>query len=153
MICKMNKHKITWIELFDTCAALALKVVNHEGGFNDIVAIARGGLLPAHFLAYKFDIRRIHSVGISYYNGEEKMKHPIIYQPLAADFSFSKVLLIDEIVDSGDTFHFVKNELINRGCGDIITASLYYKPCSKFKPDYFGKEVDAKEWITFPYDE
>ena len=150
----MSIQQVSWDQIFETCQAYSLILEDQK--FTDIVAIARGGLLPAQLLGYSLRIKRIHSFGINFYEedcAEGKMKLPFIYQQITAPLQDSKVLVVDEIVESGETFKYVLKHLKeNNLCKDITTFSVFYKPCSTYKPDHVGMEVDAKTWLGMPWD-
>jgi hypoxanthine phosphoribosyltransferase len=62
------------------------------------------------------------------------------------------ILIVDDIADSGETLKYAVSKLKGNGCESIQTASVFYKPCSKFKPDYFAKEVEETTWIVQPWE-
>lgn len=96
-----------------------------------VLGIRRGGLPIAVHLSHKLDL-------------------PLIVDEREA-VKFCSVLLVDDIVDSGDTMSFMVNRLkqIIPG-GLIVTASLYFKPCSKYVPNFFTRTTE--DWIVFPWE-
>jgi len=151
----MKNKNINWDTYIKDCTLLIDKIKEKVSvlDFPDaIVAIARGGLIPAQIVSYALNILRIYTIGISTYDNTEQQKDTIMYQPLDGSVQNINVLVIDDIADSGKTFAFVENELKKRGCKDVHTASIYYKPCSKFKPEYYVREISADVWVKFPYD-
>lgn len=149
-----TREFITWDEVFNIVDAQVPKFALRY--YTDIIAIARGGLMPAQLLAHKLKIRRVHSLGISFYEKdfpEGKRKVPQTYQLLTSNLPDSKILLVDEIADSGATFaHALKYLKIVNPEAVIETFAMYYKPCSIYKPDYYGAEVDSEKWLQFPYE-
>ena len=112
-----------------------------------IVAIARGGLTLAHHLAEIFDIREVFAINaISYDKTQKKEKIDIFNIPNL--HGYKNILIVDDISDSGDTFIEVLN-LLKKKYPDLNfkTLSIFYKPTSKFKPDFYFKKTD--EWIRF----
>jgi hypothetical protein len=116
------------------------------------VAIARGGLIPAQIIAHDLEIEYVHSIGIKLYDKDKPKVKPIVYSPLDVDFTGKQVLLVDEIADSGRTFEKVISILKEHGANNIITATCYHKPHSKFKPDVIGKKVKSNVWYEMPYE-
>jgi len=112
-----------------------------------IVAIARGGLTLAHHLAEIFDIREVFSINaISYDKTQKKEKIDIFNIPNL--YTYKDILIVDDISDSGDTFIEVLKILKEKYPNpNFKTLSIFYKPSSKFKPDFYFKETE--EWIRF----
>ncbi len=114
---------------------------------DSIVAIARGGLTLAHHLAEIFDLREVFSINaISYDKTQKKEKLNIFNIPNLQNFK--NILVVDDISDSGDTFIEVL-KILQQKYPDINfkTLSIFYKPASKFKPDFYFHETE--EWIKF----
>jgi len=112
-----------------------------------IVAIARGGLTLSHHLAEIFDIREVFAINaISYDKTQKKEKIDIFNIPNL--HGFKNILIVDDISDSGDTFIEVL-KLLKSKYPDLSfkTLSIFYKPTSKFKPNFYFHET--KEWIRF----
>lgn len=149
------KLVLHWENYFDLCDILVKNLKNHN--FTDIIGIARGGLLPAQYLGYKLKVKRVHSFGISSYSGDNKRlsdSDVVIYQNTSAEFNKdSKILIVDDIADSGRTLQSCKY-IQDLSCAGVVnTATLLYKPESSMVcPDFFAQVVDAKVWVIFPYD-
>ena len=112
-----------------------------------IVAIARGGLTLAHHLAEIFDIREVFAINaISYNKTQKKEKIDIFNIPNL--HGYKNILIVDDISDSGDTFIEVL-KILKEKYNDLSfkTLSIFYKPSSKFKPDFYFQETT--EWIRF----
>ena len=112
-----------------------------------IVAIARGGLTLAHHLAEIFDIREVFVINaISYNKTQKKEKIDIFNIPNL--HGFKNILIVDDISDSGDTFIEVL-KLLKTKYPDLNfkTLSIFYKPTSKFKPNFYFHKTN--EWIKF----
>lgn len=118
-----------------------------DQNFDAIVAIARGGLTLGHFLAQGLENRNIFSISSILYDDTKKREIQII-NDIPDLSSFKKVLLVDDIVDSGETIKEVKTTLENKFSQlTIKTASLFYKTSAIISPDYKIKE--ANTWIEF----
>ena len=115
-----------------------------------IVAIARGGLTLAHHLAEIFDMRKVFSINvISYEKNKKQDKIKIFNIPNLKDFK--NVLIVDDISDSGDTFIEVLKILKQKYPAiNFQTLSIFYKPTSKFKPNFYFHETN--ECIKFFWD-
>jgi len=112
-----------------------------------ILAIARGGLTFAHHLAEKLDMREVFSINAVSYEKDKKLDNIHIFN-IPDLQNYENILVVDDISDSGDTFIEVLNLLKQKYPDKIYkTISIFYKPSSKFKPDYFFHETN--EWINF----
>jgi len=112
-----------------------------------IVAIARGGWTLGHAYATATDNRRLMSINAILYEGEQKGRACEVFN-LPDLSSAQKVLLLDDIVDSGETMREVLSRLKDTYPHITIkTASLYYKKSALIQPDF--SLYEAKEWIDF----
>ena len=107
--------------------------------FEAILAISRGGLTFAHFLAERLNIRKVYSIGVISYDKDKKLETLNIYS--MPEIKEKNILIVDDISDSGETFLEVLKYFKGK------TISIFYKPTSKYKPDFFIKKTN--EWITF----
>lgn len=114
---------------------------------DSIVAIARGGLTLAHTAAEGLDIRDVQSIRTELYDDTVKRKEISIFGKCHFENS-KKVLVVDDISDSGDTFQAVMNHLRDEFKGvEFVSAALFYNKTSSFEPDFWINEAD--EWIGF----
>jgi|688.fasta_scaffold268763_3 hypoxanthine phosphoribosyltransferase len=119
---------------------------------NIIVSIGKGGSIPGVILAEMFECNNLN-LGLKSYKGETRGEiHE--YQGIKCFDSLrdANILVVDDIADSGETLKYAVSKLKENGCESIQTASVFYKPCSRFKPDYFAEEVDEKVWIVQPWE-
>lgn len=119
---------------------------------NLIVSIGKGGSIPGVVLAEMFECNNIN-LGLKSYKGRYRGNiHE--YQSIGCfnGFKDANILIVDDLADSGETFLYAVKKFKGNGCENIRTASVFYKPCSKFKPDYFAEEVDSKIWIVLPWE-
>lgn len=114
--------------------------------FDTIVAISRGGLSVAHLLACAFEIKDLEFISASSYDKKRKT-HSLKIKSTTLEIENKKVLLVDDISDSGATFLDSLEILNSYKPLDIFTFSLFFKESSAYKPDYFSNICD--EWIEF----
>jgi len=113
-----------------------------------ILAITKGGLVPAYYLANLLDIKVVKTICLSSY--VEKKRSSLIEHRVEGFEEEIKNpkdwLVVDDIVDSGKTMAFIKNKYKN-----IDTASLFVR-ANVSKPKYFANSLDSKIWIRFPWE-
>lgn len=125
-----------------------------------VIALARGGLVPATIIANKLGVRHVHSLGLSSYEmsieGEERPGEFNLYQALPTNAPRMNpddvVLIVDDISDKGTTFKYAKEYIKQIVGGTVVTMSLTIKPETQFKPDYYDEVVDQEQWLVFPWE-
>ncbi len=112
-----------------------------------LLAVARGGLTLSHLMAQALDIRNLFTLNSIHYEGEQKLDTFNIFN--IPDLSNAKkVLIIDDIVDSGETMQQILIILNNKYPNiEFKIATLFYKSTALIKPDFSVRE--ANEWIDF----
>ena len=131
-------------EFVSDCRRLT-EIIDWE--FDTIVGISRGGLTPAHLLGEYYDIREVYAINTIGYDDTEKLENTKVFN--IPDISSAKnVLIVDDIVDSGDTLELVLSTLSQSypHCS-FRSASLFYKESATIEPDWYSQE--ATKWIDF----
>lgn len=117
-----------------------------------IVCVARGGLIPAGAIAYALDMKPVLVMNVEFYTQVgETLPDPRLLDPLP-DFNAlkgAKVLIVDDVVDSGRTLQYVQELCEHNGVADQRLAVIYEKPVSALKADYVWRHTDL--WISFPW--
>jgi len=153
MVDKANKWElISWEMFYDMARQLAFLIQQDNYKPDIIIAIARGGYTPARILSDYLGVMDMTSFKVRHYTALHKQPVARIEHPLAADVNGQKILLVDDVSDSGDTFD-VAIEHINdcANPAEIRSAVLHHKIVSKYKPNYFTREVKEWHWITYPW--
>jgi hypoxanthine phosphoribosyltransferase len=116
-----------------------------------IVGVMRGGWIPARILSDLLEIPDLATVRVEFYLGvAETLKEPALTQDVSAEVSGKKALVVDDVADTGKSLQLVKEHLLRRGAAEVRIATLYYKPFSAAKPDYYEKET--RRWVVFPWE-
>ncbi|APW66105.1 MULTISPECIES: phosphoribosyltransferase [Arcobacteraceae] len=112
-----------------------------------LLAVARGGLTLAHLMAQAMDMRNLYSLNSVHYEGDLKLDTFNIFN--IPDVSHAKrVLIIDDIVDSGETMEQILKILKEKFPNvEFKLATLFYKKTAVLQPDYTVRE--ATQWIDF----
>ena len=143
-------YPIAWEELHRNARALAWRLLDH-GPWKGIIAITRGGLVPAAIIARELDIRLIDTICISSYGqleaGVEASKQGQLKLLKGFDGDGEGFLLIDDLVDTGKTAKAVR-EMVPKA----TFATVYAKPAGKDTVDMYVTEVSQDTWIRFPWD-
>lgn len=141
----------TWNQIYRMLLNLAEKI--RKNGFKPdvIVGVSRGGWPPARVLSDLLDNPNIANVKAEFYLGVAETKgEPTLTQPVSTTVTGKKVLVVDEVADTGKSLKLVKIHLIEQGATEVKIATVYYKPWSVIKPDYYEKETS--KWIVFPWE-
>jgi len=119
--------------------------------FDAILGIARGGLSMAQMLSEYYDLREVYAINTIGYDGTKK-KEFVEVSNIPDLRSAKQVLIVDDIVDSGDTLVAVL-KVLNAEYPNItfLTASLFYKKTASIMPTWYVKEPQG--WITFFWSE
>jgi len=141
----------TWNQIYDMLLSLADRM--RRDGFRPdvIVGVSRGGWPPARVLSDLLDSPNLANVRAEFYLGVAETKaEPTITQPLSVDVKGKRVLVVDEVADTGKSLKLVKEHVSQKAPVQAKTATVYYKPWSIVKPDYYEKETSL--WIVFPWE-
>jgi len=142
-------HKLSWQKFYKDCLFLGKKIKESKERIDRIIAISRGGLIPARILS-DFLKLPISNIVISSYSNLKQLKEPEIIEVANLDLKEQTILIVDEVSDTGKTFIRALKYFKNHPIKKIITASPYIKPKTKFVPNFYLNVIDA--WIVFPYD-
>ncbi|WP_216378689.1 phosphoribosyltransferase [Arcanobacterium phocae] len=146
-----GKEVLLWDQFGDAMRELAQNIA--DSGFRPevIIAIARGGLLPAGALTYALGTKLSDAMNIEFYTDiEQTLPDPVLLEPLLDTESIKgkKLLVVDDVADSGRTLKMAIDMLTEFGA-DVRSAVIYDKPRSVIEPDYSWKATD--KWIVFPW--
>jgi hypoxanthine phosphoribosyltransferase len=117
-----------------------------------VVAIGRGGLVPARVLCDYLRIKDLTTIKVEHWGiaatPDEKAR---IRFPLCADIAKRRVLLVDDITDTGDTLEVSSAYLREFGPEEIRTAVLIHKTAATFEPTYYVTKHRVWRWVIFPW--
>ncbi len=116
-----------------------------------VIGILRGGVIPARIIADKLGVEDMGVMEVKLYKAVGiRGERPYLRQPLTLDIAGKKVLVVDDISDTGLTLQLAV-EAVNLYLPlEVKTATLYIKPWTDFVPDYYGESTES--WIVFPWE-
>lgn len=144
---RYNKnYQVTWEQVQLDCRALAWKLLDVRKDWSRIIAVARGGLVPAAIIARELDIHHVDTICISSYTIREQGGMSVLKRPdlVGADETW---LVIDDLVDTGKTAKIVR-DMFNVS----HFATVFAKPEGRSMVDSFITEVSQDTWVLFPWD-
>jgi hypoxanthine phosphoribosyltransferase len=116
-----------------------------------ILSIARGGLFVAGGLGYALDVKNLHVMNVEFYTGVgTTLDMPVMLPPVpnAVDLSSKRVLVADDVADTGRTLRLV-HDFCAEHVAEVRSAVIYEKPQSLVKCEYVWRHTDR--WINFPW--
>lgn len=146
-----EREVLTWNDFGTASRELAADVLRSGFEAEVVVAIARGGLLLAGGIAYALGLKSCGAVNAEFYTGVgTRLDTPILLPPFldAESIDGKKVLLVDDVSDSGRTLAMVVTLLEGMGA-EVRTVVLYTKPGTVHEPAYTWRRT--AQWITFPW--
>ena len=139
-----RNYPISWEQLHRDAKALSWRLHDLNRTWKGIVAVTRGGLVPAAIIARELDIHLIDTICITSYDWQNQDKSTILK---SMDGDGDGLLIIDDLVDTGGTAKIVRQMLPN-----AYFATVYAKPAGKPLVDVHVTEVSQDTWILFPWD-
>ena len=152
----MERYKpcelISWARFQNLSRLLANKIRQSKFEPEIIVAIGRGGYMPARLLSDYFGNMDLTSFKIEHYRGSQKHATAVVQYPLIANVQDRRVLLVDDVSDSGDTFQVAIEHVSQCGTpAELKTAVLHHKTTSNYLPDYYAQKIIKWRWIIYPW--
>ncbi|NYH52688.1 MULTISPECIES: phosphoribosyltransferase [Nocardiopsis] len=139
-------------ELFGTAIRDLARTIADDGFEPDmILSIARGGLFVAGGLGYALDVKNLHVMNVEFYTGVgTTLDMPVMLPPVPnlVDLSSKKVLVADDVADTGKTLKLV-HDFCAEHVAEVRSAVIYEKPRSLVRCEYVWKHTDR--WINFPW--
>jgi hypoxanthine phosphoribosyltransferase len=141
----------SWDKTYEMLIDLALRV--RRSGFKPdlIIGVSRGGWAPGRILSDLLENTHTVNIKIEFYVGIGKTaRKPVVTQSLSEDISGKRVLVVDDVADTGESLKVAVDHMKERGALGVRTVTVYYKPHSTFKPDFFADSTP--DWIIFPWE-
>ncbi len=147
----MEYEVMKWEDIVKKVLNLCEKIKKSDFHPDYIVAILRGGATPASILSDCLGIRNVLAVKAELYEEIGKPgKQVNIIQPAPDKLNGKKILLVDDVSDTGATLKAIVDHLKSMGVTEVRVATVHYKPWSEFEPDYFIEKTT--KWIVYPWE-
>ncbi|MDH7594421.1 MAG: phosphoribosyltransferase [Methanomicrobiales archaeon] len=149
---KVACELITWERSAQLSRTLAKKVI--ESGYSPdlVIAIARGGFVPARIVCDHLLLNDLTSIKVEHWGiATRKSEKARIKYPLSMDISGKKVLVVDDVTDTGETMALILDYLRSLSPLETRIGVLHHKACSQFVPDYIAEVQPEWRWIVYPW--
>lgn len=143
----------SWQQMGKLVFKLGKSIIQQKQHYDWLISIAKGGWTWSRSLADILQIDSVASIKTKLYGDIAKQNHRLIMeQPLPAGVKVrnKSILLFDDVADSGKTLSVVRAYLNQNKAARVGAATLFYKPASTVKPDYYAYTTNA--WIIFPHE-
>ena len=152
----MVKAYISWDTFHKDCDITAAKVTAEHPEVDYIIALSRGGVVPARIMTETIKPKNFYVLGLKLFDGYKRGKNVKLTQDLSSYSEFDrhdKILIVDDVSDGGTTLQFAYTHIWkNSGGAHVFTACPYMKKGTCKKPNYYSKEFCDDEWIVFPFE-
>ena len=141
----------TWNKIYAILLSQAEKI--RQSGFKPdvIIGVTRGGWVPARVLSDLLGIPDLVTVRVEFYLGVAETKNePVLTQGVSGVVTGKKALIVDDVADTGKSLHLAREHVLQQGATEIRIATVYRKPWSIIKPDYY--ETETRCWVVFPWE-
>jgi len=141
----------SWEYLHNSCKKAVKKMKEHGYKPDVVIALSRGGFVPARNICDMLIVKDLVSLKVDHWgitatkDGKAKVRYP-----LNIDLTGKKVLVVDDITDTGESMVVSTDFIKSLNPAEIKTVAALHIKTSKFTPDYYGEEIDWK-WVVFPW--
>ena len=148
---KLNCVKTTWDEMHNYAKNTCDNIKKDNFRVDIIIGLSRGGLVPARMFCDFLHVKNCYTIKVDHWgitaskDNQAKLTHK-----LNLDLSGKNILVVDDITDTGQSMILAIEHLKELNPKEIKTATMIHLKHSKYKPDFYGKEMD-RAWIVFPW--
>jgi uncharacterized protein len=141
----------SWDQIYDMTIRLARRIRKSDYSPEIIVGVSRGGWPPARIMSDLLENQNLANMKVVFYRDIGlRNKRPVITQPVTTHVKGKRVLVVDDVSDTGHSLKVVDRHLKEKGAGKVKVCTLYLKPGSVFTPDFYAKKT--AKWVIFPWE-
>jgi uncharacterized protein len=141
----------SWDDVYSMMIELARQIKGSGYSPQVIVGVSRGGWPPARIMSDLLENPNLANMKVEFYkNIGVTARKPKITQPVTSEVVGKRVLVVDDVADSGHSLRVTMKHLRRKGAPEIRVCTLYLKPKSIFKPDYYARTTP--KWVIFPWE-
>jgi hypoxanthine phosphoribosyltransferase len=140
-----------WDQIYEMLVQLAERIKTTGFKPEVIVGVSRGGWPPARVMSDLLENSRVANMKVEFYKDiGVRFKKPRITQPVTSEVKGRTVLVVDDVADTGHSLKVVADHLSRKGAKSLKVCTIYMKPQSVFRPDFYAKTT--RKWIIFPWE-
>jgi hypoxanthine phosphoribosyltransferase len=149
---RLRCELVSWAAAERLCERLAGRIRASDYRPERVIAIGRGGYVPARLLCDYLHLMDLTGIKVEHYlAGADRQKQAVIRYPLQADIRGMRVLLVDDVNDSGDTLEVAIRHLQSFEPAEIRSAVIDHKTVSRVAVDYHARQVVKWRWLIYPW--
>ena len=142
---------VSWKQIYRMLVEIAHRIKRDGYKPDMVMGVLKGGLIPARIMSDLLRIDEIGIIGVKFYKGiSTREAKPELTLPPTPSVSGKRVLVVDDVIETGRTIQLVLDELYRYGVKEVKTTTLYVKKWSPILPDYYYRITD--KWIVFPWE-
>ena len=143
---------ISWDEAYRLSRKLAREIKSSRYDPDLVVAIGRGGYVPARIVCDFLLHSLLTSIKIEHWDiAACKRPQASVRFPLAVDVREKRILIVDDVTDTGDTLKAAIDYIKSEGAGQVKTAVMQHKTSSAIVPDFYAEIISDWRWIIYPW--
>lgn len=143
---------LSWEKIIELSKEVSKKILQDKFRPDIIVGITRGGWIPSVLISDELGLKDLLALKIEHWgitaSKDEKAR---VKFPLNIDLAGKKILLVDDLTDTGESIELAIEHLKELNAKEVKTATLLHKTQSSSNPDFYAKKVEKWKWITFPW--
>ncbi|NYT02082.1 MAG: phosphoribosyltransferase [Methanosarcinales archaeon] len=143
---------VSWEEATRLSRVLAARIRSSRFRPHLVIAIGRGGFVPARVVCDSLLLSNLTSIKVEHWGvAARQMQEARVKYPLPVDVRGLKLLIVDDVTDTGETLKATMEHVGLQGPQEVRTAVLQHKTCSQFVPDYYAEAITEWRWIIYPW--